>query len=425
MEVTPPETSAALSAGLTHTPRRGWAVILLFRLQGSSIILISFTFGIFLPFISKDLHLSPSEAGLLQGIWWIPTALLGLPITTWFSRFRPVPLVLASLLLGMPFVFLQGLAINFLTLFLARFLFALAHVITIPARTLLLQQWVAPRQYALVNSVGLFQHSILQAAALGTSALLIAALGSWRLAYFIHGAFLALQALTFLVVAQERRAPLPRVERALRAQQRTPLRAILTYPQAWLLGITMFGLGATWAAMVTFLPTLLLEDRGVSLTLGGPMVSVLYFGLIPSALMGGFLSQKVHNRKLLLWVPALFNTLLGVGITLTPYPWLLTILIAGLGVVWMATPVVQVLPFEFPGIRPREVAVISSLIGTFSGIGFATGPVVTGLVTQLTGSLLTGLLVLCLLTSVGIIAGLLYPRSRAHAKAQQMSGSEP
>ena len=38
---------------------------------------------------------------------------------------------------------------------------------------------------------------------------------------------------------------------------------------------------------------------------------------------------------------------------------------------------------------------------------------VTGLVTQLTGSLQTGLLVLCMLTGVGVIAGWRYPSNEA------------
>ncbi len=403
------DTSASLSSGFSRTPVRGWAVVLLFRLQTSSIILSSYAFGVFLPFISQDLDFSPLEAGLLQGIWWVTSAVLTLPFGTWFSRFRPVPLVLVSLLMALPFIFLQGLAMNFLVLFLARFFFVLFHVVSTPARTLLLQQWVAPRQYALVNSVGLSQHSVVLAVAISTTALVIAALGSWQLAYFIQGGFLLAQALVWLAVAREQQAPVSGLHRALQAQWVTPLRAIRAYPQWWLLGVTMFALSATWTGMVTFLPTLWLEERDISLTLGGPLLAFLYYGLIPGSLMGGFIAQRVHNRKVLLTVPAFFNVLFGVAITLTPYPLLLMALITGLGLVWVATPAIQVLPFEFPDIRPREVAVVSSLVQTFSGLGFAVGPVVTGLVAQLTGSIQSGLVVLSLLTVVGVMAGLLYP----------------
>jgi len=65
------------------------------------------------------------------------------------------------------------------------------------------------------------------------------------------------------------------------------------------------------------------------------------------------------------------------------------------------------------------VAVLASLVKTWSGLGFAMGPVVTGVVAQYTGSLQTGCLTLCGLTSVGIIAGLLYPSSRPSAGAAE------
>ena len=84
-------------------------------------------------------------------------------------------------------------------------------------------------------------------------------------------------------------------------------------------------------------------------------------------------------------------------------------LLTGVGVIWIVSPVMDVLPFEFPGIRPREVAVVTSLVKTCSGLGFALGPMVVGLVAQLTGSLQRGLLVLCVLTGVGVMAGWWYP----------------
>ena len=302
-----------------------------------------------------------------------------IPFSTWFSRFRPVWLVLASLLLlMMPFLFLQGVASNFHILFLARFFLVAFHVMATPAHPLLLQQWVAPRQYAWVNAVSLSQHSILLAIAVSTSALLIGAIGSWRLAYFIQGGFIAIQALVWVLVAREKFAPVKSLQRALQAQEGTPLKAVLSYPQGWLIGITMFGLSATWTAMVTFLPTLLLEERGISLKLGGPLLAFLYYGLIPTALMGGFLGRRVRNRKHLLWIPALLNVVLGVTITISTNPLLLMVLITGMGVIWIVSPVVQVMPFEFPGIRPREVAGMTFLVHTFSGLGFAAGPVVTG-----------------------------------------------
>ena len=131
------------------------------------------------------------------------------------------------------------------------------------------------------------------------------------------------------------------------------------------------------------------------------------------------MARKVTNRKLLLLTPAALNVLFGLAITVTPNPILLMLLISGLGIVWVATPAINVLPFEFPGITPREVAVISSLIITFSGLGFAAGPVVTGVVAQATGSIQTGLITLCLLTGLGAVASLFYPSQIPRALANE------
>jgi cyanate permease len=304
---------------------------------------------------------------------------------------------------------LQGLARTFLSLCLARFFFVLCHLISTPARPLLLQQWAAPQQYALLNAVGLSLHSLLLAATISASAWLITTVGSWRLVYGIHGVFLGVQTLAWWVVAREEQAPVSGLTYALEAPQPTPLRALRAYPQGWLLGLTMLALSATWTAIVTFLPTLLLEQHGMPPAHSGPLLGCLYYGLIPCALLGGVLEKRVQHRKLLLWVPALCNTLFGVLITYTSTPWLLMVLLTGVGVVWIVSPVVEVLPFEFPGIRPREVAVVTSLVKTCSGLGFALGPMVVGLVAQLTGSLQQGLLVLCVLTGAGVLAGWWYP----------------
>ena len=77
----------------------------------------------FLPFIREDLDITPLQAGLLQGVWWITAAGLSLPFGAWFSRFRPVPLALVSLVLGAPFLFVQALAPGFWLLLLGAVLF--------------------------------------------------------------------------------------------------------------------------------------------------------------------------------------------------------------------------------------------------------------------------------------------------------------
>ena len=399
----------ALSDSVERTSLRGWAVLLLSHLQLSSLRLSSFVLGVFLPFIAQDLALSPLQAGLLQGVWWVTAAVAVLPFGVWFSRFSPVAVTRLSMWIVAPLLLLQGFANGFAMLFVARFLAVLFHSLTIAVRPLLFHQWAVRRQYALINAVGLSQHSLLLAVAVSTGALLIVALGSWRSAYYLQAGFVAVQAVVFMLAARESRAPEQDMSDALADHPTSPLAALRKYRQGWLVAIVMFSLASVWTGIVTFLPTLLLENRGIEITLGGPLLGFLYYGLIPGALAGGWVNRKLSNRRVLLAVPAVLNVLLALAIVLTTDVVLLAVAITALGLVWIAVPAMEMLPFEFDGILPREVAAVSALVAMFAGLGFAAGPMIVGVVAEVSGSLLAGLVVMAVCSAVGVIAGLLYP----------------
>lgn len=404
-------TSASLSEGIDRTPPRGWAALMLYAMNLSILRLSSFTLGVFLPFIAAELGLTPLQAGLLQGVWWLTAAATVMPFGVWMSRFRPGPLTLASMLLSAPFLLMQGLAGSFIALFAARFFAVLFHALALSARPMIFQQWAAPRQYALINAVGLSQHSALLAAAVSGSALLISAIG-WRSAYSIQAAMLLALAVAWLLVARQGKAPLPDIKASLGGQPSSPLAALRKYPQAWLIAIVMFALAAVWTGVITFLPTLLLEERGIAVALGGPILGFLYYGLAPGALAGGWVNRKLRDRRVLLAGPAALNSLLALGITLTANAYLLAALIAALGLVWVAVAAIEMLPFELDGIRPREVSAVNALIVMHAGLGFAAGPMIVGFVAEQAHSLQTGLIAMAAASAVGVAAGLMYPVSR-------------
>ena len=130
------------------------------------------------------------------------------------------------------------------------------------------------------------------------------------------------------------------------------------------------------------------------------------------ALAGGFINRWASKRRLLLTIPASLNVLLALGISLAHGIAPLAVLITGLGLVWITVPALEMLPFEFEGITPREVTAISALVVTLSALGFAAGPMITGAVAQFTGSLQAGLVAMSLVSAVGIAAGMMYPGLR-------------
>ena len=418
----PPDFAAAAGAPAA-TPARGWAVLLLNRLHYTSVVLSSFAFGLFLPFIRADLGLTYLQVGILQGVWWAASAAFLVPFSVLFGRFNPNRRALAALAVITPLAFTQGLATGFGALLAARFLTVLAYATMASARPLLLRQWAAPGQYATITAAGLSLHSAGMAAVLTFSPLLIVALGSWRMAYFAQGGLLAAQLLAWALLT--RRAPAPAstavadnataVDNAAAAAaagpEPSPARALLDYPHAWLLGGVMLCLSASWTTVLTFLPTLLETERGIVVSGGNVLFGFLYYALIPGGLAGSRIFRRITNRRLMVLLPAAGNTLFTLGALLAESGALAAAMLTGLGLVWVFVPAMEVLPFEFRGIRPRQVSALTALTLTFGAVGFGGGPVVAGAIAEATGSLATGVLSVGGLTGLGIAAAALFPKN--------------
>ncbi|MXZ92242.1 MAG: MFS transporter [Chloroflexi bacterium] len=402
------------AASATRTTPRGWAVLLLNRLHYSSVVLSSFAFGLFLPFIQADLKLSYLEIGVLQGVWWATSALFLVPFSALLGRFDPNRRVLAALALLTPLVLTQGLALGFWTLLASRFLTVLTHAAMAPARPLLLRRWAAPQQYATITSVGLSVHSTWMAATLTFSPLLIVALASWRLAYFLQASLLAIQLIIWAFITRNPPPPLEPEPPSPPASENpnsalSLISTLRAYPHAWLLGCIMLCLSASWTTVLTFLPTILETERGIAISAGSILFGFLYYALIPGAPVGSRIFKYVTNRRLMVLLPAIFNTAFTVAALLSDNFTLAALALTGLGLVWVFVPAMEVLPFEFAGIAPRQVSMLTALVLTFSAVGFGAGPVLAGAVAQAADSLTTGVLTVAALTSLGIMAATLFP----------------
>ncbi|MBI2936293.1 MAG: MFS transporter [Chloroflexi bacterium] len=389
------------------SPPRGWAIFLLFTSIGNFGSLVSFTFGVMLPAIRQELHFGPAAAGLLAAIFNLFNAFLAVPISNWFSRYNPVRLVAFSGVVGAIFLLLQASAWNFASLFAFRFIFALFQSIKQPARTLLVQQWLALRHIGLANGIGFFLHGLIQTFGIAIAAVVVISLGGWRETYVMMSIVMAVQVVIWLAVARQRRTA--SFEASYRSQQKTPLGALSKYKAFWIMAVGVGISSMPWAAFLSFLPTFLIENRDMSLSLAGRLTSLLYGGVTVGSLAVGFLDRRVRQRR---------SLVAGSGVLLLVCPLVLlntssASLIATLafvnGLGWGVLPVLQTMPYHLPGIKPREIAVLTGLLGAASGVGFGFGSLLAGVIAQATGSLYASLLALSCLPLAIILAGLLYP----------------
>ena len=394
------------------------------RLHYSTVVLASFGFGLFLPFLKEDLGLSYLQIGLLQAVAWGTSAVCLVPFSVLLARFNPNRRVLVGLALMTPFLFTQGLAAGFWTLLASRFLMVLTQAGMTPARPLLLRWWVAPRQYSNVTAVGLSLHSTFMAAALTFSPVIIVVLNSWRLAYFLQAALMAGHFL--LWAGLTRKAP-PSLEEPANstpgdslaevdqnsesvAQTTSLLSALIRYPHAWLLGVVMLCLSASWTTVLTFLPIILETERGVAISAGSLLFGFLYYVLIPGGMLGSWIFNHISNRRLMVMLPASLNLASTLAALMSGNEILAAVALTGMGLAWAFVPAMEILPFEFRNIRTREVSVVAGLVQTLGAIGFGGGPALAGALAETTGSLVTGVLVVGGLTGMAVLAAAALPR---------------
>ncbi len=409
------------------TSLRAWSVLLLNRTHQSTVVLSSYGLGLFLPFVQADLDLSYLEIGILQAVWWGTPAVLLVPFSLLFARFNPNRRVLVALALMAPCLFSQGLATGFWTLLASRFLTVLVHASMAPARPLLLRWWAAPRQYSKVTSLGLSMHSTFMAAGLTFGPIIIVVLDSWRLAYFVQGALMAGHLLVWVALTWGARDPAqgPEDEIDTTPEQDVPdgsdaavvdsnarpalIRSLIAYPHAWLIGVVMLWLSASWTTVLTFLPTILETQRGISVSSGSVLFGFLYYVLIPGALVGSWIFNHITNRRLMVLLPAALNLFATLGAALAGNELLAALALTGMGIAWIFVPAMEILPFEFRNIRTREVSVIAGLVQTFGAVGFGAGPVIAGGLAQVSGSLVTGVLAVAGMTALAVVAAAALP----------------
>ena len=376
---------------LTHR----WTILGLLLVASVSAFMMAITVGILLPSISADLNLSPARQGLVGSSAFVGNLVLALPLSWWTSQFRPKALVTATLAAGAALMAVQAWSpgpSGFWALLSGRLGFGITTMAREPARALLMHQWFEPREFIIVNSVynALFG-IVVGGGMVATPFILSAASDSWRTVLLTF--CIAIVALTLLWMALGRERPYGQFgardpERATGGHLAI-LRRVLGYRDLWIAGLAFTGATMGWSAFLNFYPTLMLNERGVSLNMSGAILGlgIAVGGIAGIALSYLIIPMSAARRRNVLQV---LGALMGVTYLAMAYlenPAALFAASAVNGVGWGFFPILSSVPFYIPGIRPREVAIGSSLAMTLASLGTFLGPLVTGVVQELTGDL--------------------------------------
>lgn len=373
------------------------------------------TIGILLPSISADLNLSPSQQGILVASAFWCTPFLAIPMSSWTSKFHPKPLTMWTLIAGSICLIIQGSSRSFFTLLFSRLVFGITLIAREPARPLLIRQWFPPKEIVLANSMG----SMLFGGIVGGGLALVPIIlqithNEWRPVYFIFFAATLVLTISWVIFGKEKSSIDPEPEHS------TSLPGIisgaLSYRDLWIGGLGFTGSTITRSAFGSFLPTLMLNTKMISLQWTGTALglSTVLGGL--AGLVAGYVVMRTGGAKKFFLS---FGVLLSVtyfGMANTNSELLLISLATINGIAWGFWPLLQTVPFQLPNISPRELAVASAFNQMAIAIGIAIGPLAVGFLQQATGDLQFSLSILSFSPSTLILVGIFLKAGRNKEK---------
>lgn len=385
-----------------------WVVLTYLGLANGTVVMFVLSLGVLLPSISDDLGLSPTEQGLLGSSALFGNLVLALPLSIVLSRYRG-RVVLLGALVGMSLFGLgQAWAPIFAVLLASRWLFGQAAAAMHPARTLLINQWFPRREIIFANGIFNGTYGVAALMALVLLPFVLEWLDdNWRLVILYCS--LPIFAYTLLWAVHGRRERTV-ASAAAGAKERLALGKVLGQPVLWIVGLGMMGLNLMWSSMITFWPTLLLDEYGIPVKTSGQMFAVAAMLEGVGSVLVGYLVARWAHRDVMGPAIALLGTVVTVGslgmVWFDGIPLLMgSALLHGVG--FSLVPFVWTLPYRIRGFGARDIAVGIGFIETCLLAGGAIGPAMTGVIQDITGDLRLAMLIACSFAAAIAVAGAL------------------
>ena len=394
-----------------------WVVVGLWSLSTLTGIMIITNIGILLPSISAEFKLGAGEQGLLSSSAFWGNLALGIPVSWWTARYGPKNLTTVVLVLGTLLVFVQGLAPVFASLLAARLVFGIVWISVEPARALLIQQWFRDREIVLVMGMSSVMYGVIVGGGLWATPFVLSGLGDdWRATYYVFGTLMVVLTLLWVALGREHIT----TEYSRRDAPYGPglLLKVARFRDLWVGGAGFMGALVAQSAFLTFYPTLMLDTYDVPLRWSGGILAISTIVGGPCGLVMSYIVMKMGGRRMILQAMGALMAGTYVSLTLTDSAPLLIGLTVMNGVSWGFFPLLSAVPYQLPGIRPREVAVASAFIMTMTFVGDVVGPLAAGFLHELLGDLREALIIVSFGALSLVLTGIILRFAVEHAGAK-------
>ena len=327
--------------------------------------------------MADDLDLSPVQQGWLGASVVFGNLFLAIPLNLWLSRYRPWRVAFITFLGIGGFTLLQAFSPNFAILIIGRVGLGLSFIANQSPRALIIQQWSPPGKVHITTGVVFAAIDIIMGVIFFLTPVLNNALGGWRPVLMVMGGIGLTTAVAWTMLGREREFGEYRTR--LESQQENPLLSVLRHKQLWLMGLGMCAVSVGGSAFEHFWPTHAEEGLLVSNNVPGAVFGLSLFGAGAAVYLFYVIPFFSRFRTTALALSGFSTAAVNAGLLFFTSPIFLILLSIPRGVANLYFPLLMIMVYQLPGIRPREVAVGIAFMQTSIWLGNAIGPAYRGL----------------------------------------------
>jgi ACS family D-galactonate transporter-like MFS transporter len=367
-----------------------------------------------MPLIAKDFDLSPAMQGLLLSSFFWTYALMQVPGGMLADRFKPRIVIACAAVCWGAFQGIAGLCTNVTSLLLTRFGLGAAEAPIYPAGGKLNALWMTQNERG--RGATLLDGGAPLGAALGAVIItwLIAALGSWRMAFIVAGVgtiLAGLYAWHFIRNSPREHSGVNEAEASYIENAREvefkqePAKLsgrsldLFKFRSVWLMFFGYMCSNVVFYGLLTWMPNYLSKVHGFDIKQMGGATFIIFLSGFVGELVGGYLSDKWKSAggspnkvmRSLLGFAAIVVTIAVFSVAYTTGPVLTVVLLSitlffqrWTGLYWSIPSIL--------GTR-NKVGLLGGAMNLGGNIGGVLVPLAVGVIVQLTGSYFLALMV--------------------------------
>jgi MFS transporter, ACS family, glucarate transporter len=246
--------------------------------------------------ISQDLHLNAASTGFLLSSFFAGYALMQIPGGWLADRYGSRKVLLTAIITWSIFTALTGAAWSLNSILIIRFLFGIGEGGYMPAGSKLIAQTFPFSERGRAMSIVLSSGAFLGILSPIIATTMMATIG-WQTMFYLIGIIGIVLATLFWYYIKDPKPDVANVQEELNSHQSTSLLQLLRYPFIWSLFIASFSINAINWGLLSWLPTYLVNVRGLELIELGWIAAIPGLSAIIGTFGSGYILDKLPKGK--------------------------------------------------------------------------------------------------------------------------------